>query len=148
VIGCPLLGWLSDRIGRRKPVIIGGAAIMAILAAQLRYGQVIPIPLTMLLFGIVSGAAMIPYSVIKEVNPDNVKGSATGAMNFLVFGITAAIGPIFALRIGKTLGTTNPVAHFQASGLFWMICCAAAGIVSLLLRETGHGPRRPVNPAA
>jgi len=50
--------------------------------------------------------------------------------------------------IGKTLGTTNPVAHFQASGLFWMICCAAAGIVSLLLRETGHGPRRPVNPAA
>ena len=23
IIGCPLLGWLSDRIGRRKPVIIG-----------------------------------------------------------------------------------------------------------------------------
>ena len=26
IIGCPLLGALSDRIGRRKPVILGGAA--------------------------------------------------------------------------------------------------------------------------
>ncbi len=26
IIGCPLLGWLSDRIGRRKPVILGGAS--------------------------------------------------------------------------------------------------------------------------
>jgi MFS family permease len=138
VIGCPLLGWLSDRIGRRKPVIIGGAAIMALLAAQIRYGQVIPLTFSMLLFGIASGAAMIPYSVIKEVNPDNVKGSATGAINFLVFGITAAIGPIFAGMIGKTLGTTNPVAHFQQSGSFWVTCCIAAGIVSFLLRETGH----------
>ena len=27
VFGCPLLGWLSDRIGRRKPVIIGSAVL-------------------------------------------------------------------------------------------------------------------------
>lgn len=142
VIGCPLLGWLSDRIGRRKPIIIGGAAIMALLAAQLRFGTVIPLSLSMLIFGVASGAAMIPYSVIKEVNPDNVKGSATGAINFLVFGITAAIGPIFARLVGRTLGTTDPVTHFQASGIFWMICCIAAMIVGLLLRETGSGPRQ------
>ncbi len=28
IIGCPLLGWISDRIGRRKPVIIGAAAVL------------------------------------------------------------------------------------------------------------------------
>jgi MFS family permease len=142
VIGCPLLGWLSDRIGRRKPVIIGGAAIMALLAAQMAY-QLIPLTTTLLIFGIASGVAMIPYSVIKEVNPDNVKGSATGAINFLVFGITAAIGPIFAQMFGKTLDTTNHVAHFQQSGSFWVICCIAAGLVSFLLRETGRGARHP-----
>jgi sugar phosphate permease len=33
MIGCPLLGWLSDRIGRRKPVIAaGGAVLFATLA--------------------------------------------------------------------------------------------------------------------
>src|SRR6476659_9708828 len=28
IIGCPLLGLLSDRMGRRKPVIIGGAIVL------------------------------------------------------------------------------------------------------------------------
>src|SRR5881394_137054 len=33
MIGCPLLGFISDRIGRRKPVILGGAVVMlAVLA--------------------------------------------------------------------------------------------------------------------
>ena len=33
MIGCPLLGFISDRLGRRKPVILGGAAgLLAVLA--------------------------------------------------------------------------------------------------------------------
>jgi hypothetical protein len=43
-------------------------------------------------FGVASGAAMVPYSVIKEINPDEVKGSATGAMNLIVFAISAVVG--------------------------------------------------------
>jgi CRP/FNR family cyclic AMP-dependent transcriptional regulator len=39
--------------------------------------------------------AMIPYSIIKEVNPDEVKGSATGAINFLVFVMSAFAAPAF-----------------------------------------------------
>jgi hypothetical protein len=31
------------------------------------------------LLGFGSGAAMIPYSIIKEVNPDRAKGSATAS---------------------------------------------------------------------
>jgi MFS family permease len=139
VIGCPLLGWVSDRIGRRKPVIIGGAAIMALALAAVVYRTVIPVTMAMLILGIASGAAMIPYSTVKEVNPDKVKGSATGAMNFLTFALTAAMGPIYAGMIGKTLETTtNHLAHFRESGLFWIVCCVAAVILSFFLRETGH----------
>jgi MFS family permease len=140
VVGCPLLGWLSDRVGRRKPVIIGSAAIMILAAAQIAF-RAIPIPLKigMFIFGIASGAAMIPYSVIKEVNPDNVKGSATGAINFLVFGITAFMGPIFANHVGKGIGIgPNLTSHFQKGVVFWIPCCAAAIIVSFFLRETGR----------
>ena len=29
VMGCPALGWLADRLGRRKPVLLLGAGGMA-----------------------------------------------------------------------------------------------------------------------
>jgi MFS family permease len=140
VVGCPLLGWVSDRIGRRKPVIMGSAAIMILASAQIAFK---PLPISakvaMFIFGIASGAAMIPYSIIKEVNPDSVKGSATGGINFLVFAITAFVGPIFANHIGKTFGVAADLnLHFQKGVVFWIACCAAAIVVSFFLRETGR----------
>jgi hypothetical protein len=54
-----------------------------------------PRVLRQLLLGIGSGAAMLPYTVIKEVNPDNVKGSASGAINFLVFAFSALLTPAY-----------------------------------------------------
>jgi len=38
---------------------------------------------------------MIAYRMIKEVNPDKVNGSATGAMNVLVFSFSAFLAPAF-----------------------------------------------------
>ena len=141
VFGCPLLGWLADRIGRRKPVYLGGAAVMLIGFIQLIYfPALLPAWLTLLILGIASGAAMIPYTIIKEVNPDEVKGSATGAINFLTFGVTALIGPVFAHQFGKTLGAedTDRLAHFQHAGLFWMFVLVAALVVGSVLQETGR----------
>jgi MFS family permease len=145
VFGCPLLGWLSDRIGRRKPVIMGSAAVMILAAAQIALKPVpIPVHVAMFIFGVASGAAMIPYSVIKEVNPDNVKGSATGGINFLVFGITAFLGPVYAKHIGKGIGNSiNLHLHFQHGAYFWIVCCAAAIVVSFFLRETGPAAQLP-----
>src|SRR5580704_6640315 len=140
VVGCPLLGWLSDRMGRRKPVIMGSAAVMILAALQIAFK---PLPLSaklgMFIFGVACGAAMIPYSIIKEVNPDNVKGSATGGINFLVFALTAFLGPVYAHRIGRGTGNTpNLAVHFQRGALFWIACCAIAIVVSFFLRETGR----------
>jgi ABC-type methionine transport system permease subunit len=82
---------------------------------------------------------MIPYTIIKEANPDDVKGSATGAINFITFSITALLGPIFSKHIGKTIGapTIDLQHHFFESGLFWVAVIVLALLVSLALRETG-----------
>ena len=146
VFGCPLLGWLADRLGRRKPVYLGGAAVMLIGFVQLIYAPtLLPGWLTLFILGVASGAAMIPYTIIKEVNPDEVKGSAIGAINFLTFAVTAAIGPIFAGQFGKTLGAQSIDAgtHFRHAGLFWMGILIAALVVGSLLRETGRGHPTP-----
>jgi MFS family permease len=147
VIGCPLLGYLADRIGRRKPVLIGGALLMLVSCAGVFFlpADVAPPYVLGLLLGIGSGAAMVPYTVIKEVNSDNVKGSATGAINFLVFTFSACLTPIY----GKLLthiagGGTVDVAVFRAAGTWLLGGIVIAIVLALFLRETGPQGRATV----
>ena len=37
VIGAPLLGYLADRIGRRKPVLLGGVVLMLLSGVRFAY---------------------------------------------------------------------------------------------------------------
>jgi MFS family permease len=96
IIGCPLLGFVSDRIGRRKPVIIAGAAVLLACLAWILYGGWNPLPpyVLGLVTGLASGAAMLPYTVIKEANPPQMSGTATGVVNFLNFTFSALLGPV------------------------------------------------------
>lgn len=139
VIGCPLLGWISDSLGKRKTVLLVAVLIMFLIYAQLLFFPgIMPQALSMLIFGIASGAAMIPYSIIKEANPDQVKGSATGAQNFITFSITAMLAPLFAGMFGRTLSSTvNHDFHFQNAGIFFLITTALAFLLSLVIKETG-----------
>lgn len=138
-IGCPLLGWVADRIGYRKPVIIGGALIMIVSLLQLLYlPQLVSSYASTLLLGIASGAAMIPYSIIKESNPDHVKGTATGIINFFTFGVTSLLGPLFAHLFGSTLyNNADNEIHFRSAGLFWIVCIGIAIVTGLIIKETG-----------
>ena len=140
VVGCPLLGWLSDRFGVRRPALTAGiVAMLASFAVLIFLPQVVPPALSAFVFGTASGAAMIPYTIIKEANPENVKGSATGGINFITFSITALLGPLFADLYGKTLSAaTDHEAHFRQAGIFFLITTAIALFISLVIHETGH----------
>jgi MFS family permease len=87
IIGCPLLGFVSDRLGRRKPVIVAGAVVLLACLAWILYGpsDVFPPYVLGLVAGLASGAAMLPYTVIKEANPAELSGTSTGVVNFLNF---------------------------------------------------------------
>ena len=54
--------------------------------------------------GVASGAAMLPYTVIKEANPPGVGGSATGVVNFLNFTFSALLGPVFGCIMATVSG--------------------------------------------
>jgi MFS family permease len=141
-----LLGYIADRIGRRKPVLVGGALLMLAATAVLVYlPNMMPSYLMGLLLGIGSGAAMIPYTIIKEVNPDNVKGSATGAINFVVFAISALTAPAYGWLLSHLSGGGKlTLGVFQNASWAGMAGIVLAIGLACFLRETGRASRPTV----
>jgi MFS family permease len=146
VIGCPLLGWMSDRIGRRKPVIVGGAVVLGLSLAWILYGPpgALPPYVLGLITGTASGAAMLPYTVIKEVNPPQYGGTATGAVHFLNFAMTATLGPIFGRRLMEAAESAQSVSleHYQSAFAPMLLGVALAIGLTFLLKETGPAAAR------
>src|SRR5215213_9688979 len=145
IIGCPLLGFLSDRLGRRKPVIIGGALVLLCCLAWILYGPVGVLPpyVLGLVAGMGSGAAMLPYTVIKEANPPQYGGTATGVINFLNFTFSALLGPAFAGVLMRASGGAArlELGDFQTAFAPMLYGVALAILLALLLKETGPAVR-------
>ncbi len=151
IIGCPLLGFVSDRLGRRKPVIIGGAAALMACLTWILFGHigVFPSYLVGILAGVASGAAMLPYTVIKEANPPQYGGTATGVINFLNFTFSALLGPVFGWLLLHISGGATPMerGHYQTAFAPLLIGVAIAITLTVFLKETGPAANGSASPA-
>lgn len=91
-VGGPLLGGLSDRIGRRKPIYVAGC-----FAACAGWSVILFVPdlplwvLTFLLsmVGFASGAMILGFAFVKESVPPSLAGTVSGVCNMGVM-----IGPM------------------------------------------------------
>jgi len=146
IIGCPLLGYISDRIGRRKPVIIGGAIVLLLCMIVILYGETARFPpyVLGLIAGIASGAAMLPYTIIKEANPPQYGGTATGVINFLNFTFSALLGPIFGWILTRVSGGATEIrlSDFRTTFTPLLYGVVIAMILAIILKETGPAARK------
>jgi sugar phosphate permease len=140
IIGCPLLGLLSDRLGRRKPVIIGSGGVLFICLAWILYGPAdfFPPYVLGLIAGAASGAAMLLYTIIKEANPPQYAGTATGVINLLNFAFSALAGPVFAWLMGNMAAAKSGLERYQFSFQPLLYGVALAVGLTLALKETGQ----------
>jgi MFS family permease len=145
IIGCPLLGLISDRLGRRKPVIIFASVVLIACLTWILFGKsgVFPPYSLALVSGLASGAAMLPYTIIKEANPPQVGGTATGVINFLNFTFSALLGPLFGwlLRHFSEGAPQMQHTHYQMAFAPLMFGVTLAIIFTLFLKETGSAIR-------
>ena len=96
-----------------------------------------------LVAGIASGAAMVPYTVIKEANPPEMGGTATGVINFINFTFSALLIPVFGgvlLRVGGE-GAQLELGHYQTTFLPLLYGVGLAVVLTFFLKETGRAAR-------
>ncbi|MCH2132757.1 MAG: MFS transporter [Phycisphaerales bacterium] len=127
LIGCPIVGMLSDRLKRRRPFMlvgcIGGAATMALLLFPgfLNYSGLIVL---LFISGLLTSTQAITFAIAMEVNPRRFRATSVAICNFLVMlmaaGLQVGIGWILNWRAGvhtnaSTIGVKGTSAHPLAS---------------------------------
>ena len=136
VILRPFAGRIGDRIGRR-PLIIGGAAIVAVSILMYLLATSLPLLIGFRLFGGIGEAAFFvgAATMITDLAPVERRGEAISYWSVAVYG-GLAFGPI----IGEAVHTA------WGYDAVWLVGAALAGVsmvLGLLTRET----RPDVEPA-
>lgn len=100
--GAPAGGWLSDRLGRRRPILISGSAIMCLSLAVLIFIPGLPITVSVVLFiliGMAGGFMACCFALVREVIPTKIVGGAIGIVNSLTVASGAVLQPLVGLML-------------------------------------------------
>lgn len=141
IIGCPLVGWLSDVQGRRKPLMIIGALATLITVTPLFLPIALsPMTLSILFFalGFFTSTQVISYPLIAESNAAEHTGSSTGIASVIIMG-GGGVGQVlfgWLMTYHAHNSTHYAVADFQFALWIFPIAAFAALIAVLMTRET------------
>ena len=146
IFGSPLLGWLSNRFGR-KPVLIGCSVILiGVTGTMSWFVDTLSLSALYLLFFcfFITGGAIGPIvaAVSKELFPISISGTAVGVVNLFPFAGAA----FFQILIGAVLtGHVQGQEHYAIIGFqtMFLICLAGAVLslaAALLMQETMEMP--------
>lgn len=123
-------GALSDRLGRRRPIMIALGLVYALCWAPWLLGMEAPRAVTLALFGLTGASATgftLSWANVKEVNPPALSGTAIAVVNTGVFLGTTLYQPLFGWVLDR--------AGFRPA-LAVLAGCAVMGLVAaFLVRE-------------
>ena len=142
IIGCPLVGWLSDSQGRRKPLMIIGAIATLVTVIPLFMNIALSQTQLSILFfalGLFTSTQVISYPLIAESNSSENTGAATGIASVLIMGGGGVGQVLFGLLMQHHAGASTlsyTVADFQYAMWIFPLTAVAALLAVLLTRET------------
>ena len=96
-IGAPTGGWLSDRLGKRRPILIFGSALVCLALALLIFLPGLPLAISVGLFiliGFAGGFMACCFALVREVIPARIVGGAIGIVNSLTVASGAVLQPL------------------------------------------------------
>ena len=145
-VGAPLIGWLSDRIGRRRPPMLAGLVLETVALLVLVYVPGLPtfaIGGLCFLIGFCGSSQIVCFALVKEMHPAGRSGTGIGFVNTMVTGAGALFQPLVGLLLDLAwAGQTAHGARIYDTGAYrvalasLVVCCVAGFLCLLAVRET------------
>jgi sugar phosphate permease len=144
--GSMAAGWISDRIGYRKPVIVAGSLgylLVCLALARLPWAAGASGYLLFFLLGFCAGGFIVTFASAKEAVAPNLSGMAVGLVNTGLFLGAAIVQPLFGWIMDRGWdGTLIDGVRIYGAGdyrrglLVLVVFAAIAFVGSLAVKET------------
>lgn len=147
IVGPPSIGRLSDRLGRRTALLIAGSTVYTACLGLLAATRTPPLWIVAGVFflaGVLMGAFVLSYPVVKERHPDRMSGISTGTVNGAAFA-GAGVFPVVmgwaldAYWVGEYVGGAR--VYTETGYRVAFAIATAAGAVALLCSLWLHSGR-------
>ena len=141
-VGAPVSGWLSDYIGRRKPILVTGLVLICIMLAIVTGLENLPLGVVVACFvmvGMSGGGMTASFGLVKDVMPASLAGAATGVVNSMTVASGAILQPFVGLALDLQWdGRLVDGARHYAEGDFRMAftLVLAAAVIGLITAVT------------
>ncbi|HHF7344329.1 TPA: MFS transporter [Legionella feeleii] len=150
-ISGPLSGWLSDRMGRRKPLMIFSALCGIVLSSLFVFYPSLDKTsayLIFFLFGLTNTGVAIAYAVSTEIHESNVVGTSIAFTNMISIFVGALMQPLVGRLVDLVAGPraynveSLLLSDFQAGLKILPLCSLVALILAFTVKETYCKPIR------
>lgn len=151
-IGALFLGWCSDRMQRRKPVMLAGSVLCATMLIVVIYVPRMPLAVlsaAVFLLGFGSSSLLLAFAVGREHSRSATAGRAIGIINMAVVGSGALFQPIIGILLdAQWSGRLLDGARVYSAGDYRLAMsvlpvAAVAGILALWRIKETYCRQRP-----
>ncbi len=111
-VGAPFFGWLSDRMGKRKPLYLIASFIIALGWGVILFCQslsLVQVTIALCITGFFSGCMILSFAFVTESVPQSLSGTASGLTNMGVMMGPTLLQPIVGWILDKNW--TGQMAH-------------------------------------
>lgn len=150
-ISGPISGWISDKIGRRKPMMILSALFGVVFTSIMVFTPEMSQTTAYLLFfafGLTNTGVAIAYAVSTELHERHVVGTSIAFTNMISIFVGALLQPLVGRLVDMVSGAraynveTLLLSDFQAGLKILPLCSLVALILALTIKETYCKPVR------
>lgn len=144
--GCPFLTWISDKLEKRKPIMILGALIgliSSVLTVYINFENLWVYRILFFFIGVAAGSLNLGITIVVEHVLNDVKPLALGLHNGMIILFGAIIPPLASILIKTTnLSQLVPEDFKLGFTMLPLLYCASLILVIFFIKETYCKPQK------